>query len=163
MGIKIVRASENDIQIIRQLAFAIWPATYKSILSADQIAYMLDKMYKEAALKSQFQDNHKFLIAYRSNKPVAFAGYSQKENQKWYLNKIYVLEEEKGKGIGKMLIEYIIAELKANNFHCLVLNVNRYNKAKEFYEHLGFKVISEEDIPIGNGYYMNDYVLEKCW
>jgi hypothetical protein len=38
--------------------------------------------------------------------------------------------------------------------------VNRYNKAKDFYEKAGFKIIETVDIEIGNGFYMNDYVME---
>ncbi|MEI9808163.1 MAG: hypothetical protein WDO16_09960 [Bacteroidota bacterium] len=39
--------------------------------------------------------------------------------------------------------------------------MNRSNNAKLFYEKIGFIVIREEDIDIGNGYLMNDYVMEK--
>ena len=42
----------------------------------------------------------------------------------------------------------------------LDLNVNRHNKAKNFYEKMGFQVAYEEDIPIGK-YWMNDYVMRK--
>jgi hypothetical protein len=38
--------------------------------------------------------------------------------------------------------------------------VNRYNKARQFYEKMGFVVIGEEDIDIGNNYLMNDYIME---
>ena len=30
-----------------------------------------------------------------------------------------------------------------------------------FYEKLGFQIIKEEDVDIGNGYFMNDYIMEK--
>jgi ribosomal protein S18 acetylase RimI-like enzyme len=40
------------------------------------------------------------------------------------------------------------------------VNVNRHNKALHFYEKYGFKIIREEDIDIGEGYFMNDYVME---
>jgi len=39
------------------------------------------------------------------------------------------------------------------------LNVNRNNKALHFYEHKGMKKLREGDFPIGNGYYMNDYIM----
>jgi ribosomal protein S18 acetylase RimI-like enzyme len=38
--------------------------------------------------------------------------------------------------------------------------VNRHNRALHFYEKQGFKIIREEDIDIGSGYFMNDYVME---
>ena len=43
---------------------------------------------------------------------------------------------------------------------CLMeLNVNRNNKALQFYEHMGMRKLREGDFPIGNGYYMNDYIM----
>ena len=59
------------------------------------------------------------------------------------------------------MIDYIIEEIKKENATALRLNVNRQNNALSFYKHLGFKIINEEDIDIGNGYFMNDYVMEK--
>lgn len=43
----------------------------------------------------------------------------------------------------------------------LQLQVNRRNNAKYFYEKNGFSVIKEFDFDIGNGYVMDDYVMEK--
>ena len=48
-----------------------------------------------------------------------------------------------------------------NNSASVILNVNRFNKALSFYERMGFKVIDEVNIEIGNGYLMEDYVMEK--
>ena len=66
-----------------------------------------------------------------------------------------------GKGVGKTLIDHISGKLLQQKVHTLRLNVNRLNKARLFYEKLGFTVIKEEDVDIGNGYFMNDYVMEK--
>ena len=56
------------------------------------------------------------------------------------------------------LVEEVKRRLKMQGIHTLDLNVNRHNKAREFYEKLGFAVIQEEDVPIGP-YWMNDYVM----
>lgn len=45
--------------------------------------------------------------------------------------------------------------------HVSLITVNRNNDAKRFYERRGFEIIKEADFDIGNGYFMNDYVLEK--
>jgi len=55
----------------------------------------------------------------------------------------------------------LVAAMKIKGASSLQLNVNRNNNAKVFYEKIGFAVIKEEDIDIGNGYLMNDYVMEK--
>ena len=65
-----------------------------------------------------------------------------------------------GQGLGKILLNHIIDLLKKQGAFKLVLNVNRYNKARQFYERMGFTVIREEDFDIGNQYFMNDFVME---
>jgi ribosomal protein S18 acetylase RimI-like enzyme len=160
-NIIIREATIKDIPLINQLAYAIWPFTYKEILSPNQLDYMLELIYSEASLQKQFNKEHHFLIVEKDNKPVAFADYSLLKDAVYKLNKIYVLQNLQGKGIGKLLIENVIERVKAKHATALLLNVNRYNKAKQFYERLGFTVISEEDIDIGESYFMNDYIMEK--
>lgn len=159
---EIKKAGTGDIPLIRELTFRVWPQTYASILSQGQIDYMLEMMYSEASLKKQMtEDDCRFVIAYENGNPVGFASYSEEEPQKWKLNKIYVLQNQQGKGTGKFVINYIIEEIKKQNANSLFLQVNRYNNAKVFYEKLGFNEIDFINLDIGNGYFMNDYIMEK--
>lgn len=153
-------ATHNDIPTIRNLALVIWPPTYSSILSVDQLNYMLDLMYSEQSLAQQMQTNT-FILALDENTPGGFASYGQIENNIYKLHKLYVLTSQQGKGTGRTMIEWIMKDLKTKNASALRLNVNRNNNAKVFYEKLGFSIIDSEDIDIGNGFFMNDYVMEK--
>ena len=157
----IKNASINDAKLIRTMALEIWPKAYAHILTAEQLTYMLDLMYTEEALQQQMQQGHRFLIVYDDIEPVGFAAYSEIEPRVYKLHKLYVLPSQQGKGTGKFLIEYIISDIKTNDAATLRLNVNRHNTAKIFYEKLGFEVIASEDVDIGNGFFMNDYVMEK--
>ena len=159
--LSIIKASAVDIPLIRQLTFAIWPQTYSHLLSKEQLDYMLDMMYSSASLQKQMeQDGCKFIIVYDENEPVAFASYNETELQIWKLNKIYILPSEQRKGTGRFIINQIVDEIKSKHAKALQLQVNRDNKAKDFYEKLGFKIIQTADFGIGNGYFMNDYVME---
>lgn len=158
-NIIIREASKDDIQTIRDLVYKIWPDAYGKILSPDQLKYMLDLFYSESSLQKQFDASHKILIVEEETQPVAFADYTLLKENIYKLNKIYVLPDKQGKSIGKLLINHIIQKIKNKNATALLLNVNRNNKAKQFYEHLGFSVIGEEDLDIGNGYFMNDFVM----
>jgi len=159
--LSITKATIADIPLIRQLTFAIWPQTYSSIISKEQIDYMLEQMYDPATLQKQIEeDGCTFIIVYDDKEPVAFASYNETEPTTWKLNKIYILSTQQGKGTGKFIIHFIIDEIKAKGAKALQLQVNRENKAKDFYEKLGFKIIQTADFDIGNGYFMNDYVME---
>jgi len=158
--LSITKATIADIPLIRQLTFAIWPQTYSSIISKEQIDYMLEQMYDPATLQKQIEeDGCTFIIVYDDKEPVAFASYNETEPTTWKLNKIYILSTQQGKGTGKFIIHFIVDEIKAKGAKALQLQVNRDNKAKDFYEKLGFKIIQTADFDIGNGYFMNDYVM----
>src|SRR5579871_5078555 len=161
-GISIRFADTEDINTIGFLAQQIWPATYSNILSAEQLSYMLNLFYSPSALQKQMQEEqHVFLMIEDDETPVGFASYSLIGKDVYKLHKIYVSPGQQGKGLGKTIIDFIVNEIKPLNATALQLNVNRNNKAKNFYERLGFTVIKEEDIDIGNNYFMNHYVMQK--
>jgi len=159
--LSLKKASDEDIILIRELCYQIWPQAYASTLPKEQIDYMLNLMHSEAALHQQMKDNHYFLIVYNAGIPIGFASYSELEPSIYKLQKIYILPLQQGRGAGKYVIEQVINRIKSEGATTLFLNVNRHNKAKSFYEKLGFEVVQEEDIDIGNGFFMNDYVMKK--
>ena len=158
---EVRKATIKDIPLIRQLTFAIWPQTYSSLLTKEQIDYMLEMMYSESSLQKQFEiDGCTFIIVYENGTPVAFAAYSQIKPGTWKLHKIYVLASQQGKGTGKFIINYIVDEIKPQQATALQLQVKRDNPAQHFYTKLGFSIIDTADFDIGNGYFMKDYIME---
>lgn len=158
----IKEATTVDVPVLKTLAEAIWAPTYLPILSEEQVAYMFDVIYSEQALQQQMLEGQTFLLLYKEEKPIGFAAYSIKDAafKIYKLNKIYLLPDYQGLGAGKFLFSQVEREVKALGGTILDLNVNRYNKAKDFYERCGYTIYQEEDIPIGP-YWMNDYVMRK--
>jgi GNAT superfamily N-acetyltransferase len=154
-------ASIADIPLIRELTFKVWPQTYASILSQQQIDYMLDLMYSEVSLKKQMEEGSYFIIAEEGKEPVGFASYGEINPSIFKLHKIYILASQQGKGTGSFVIGHIINQTRKLGANTLQLQVNRNNQAKNFYERLGFAVVEEADFDIGGGYFMNDYIMEK--
>ena len=158
-----VLANSSHLSIIKNLAYAIWPSAYGEILSQEQLTYMLSMFYSETALKQQMEDKkHVFyLVKNDAGKYVGFVAYEINcEPHKTKIHKIYVLPETQGTGVGKLLFNLVVEKAKENNQKAVFLNVNKYNKAKQFYEKLGFTITKEEVIDIGNNYIMDDYVME---
>ena len=114
-------------------------------------------------MQKNIDDNHNFILIQENNQIVGFADYELHYQKKSVtrIHKIYVLPETQGKGLGKKLIQYIENKALTNNDIKLSLNVNRLNKAKDFYENQGFKVAFEEDVQLDFGYLMEDYRMEK--
>jgi GNAT superfamily N-acetyltransferase len=160
--VAIRQADLDDINTIGFLAQQIWPQTYGHILSKEQLDYMLHLIYNPAALKDQMlKQHHSFLMAELNEEPVGFASFSTTARPGVYkLHKLYVRGDIQGKGLGKALVNAVLEEIRPLDAAALYLNVNRQNKARSFYEKFGFTVIGEENIDIGSGYFMTDYVME---
>src|SRR5574344_424447 len=161
--LQIRKATLDDIAIIRQLAEQIFPATYKSIISESQIKFMMEWMYSYNSLYAQMaEDGHIYFLAYDGEQAVGYVSIQPQGADVYHLQKIYVLPSCQGKGWGKQLFQRAVTEIK--NLHpqgaCrMELNVNRNNKALHFYKKMGMYQASQGDFDIGNGYYMNDYMM----
>jgi ribosomal protein S18 acetylase RimI-like enzyme len=161
----IVVATKEQLAIVKNLAYIIWPNAYETILSKAQLDYMLEMIYSIDSLEKQFNNGHVFILIEDDQNFIGFASYELNCNNsnKTKLQKLYVLPEIQGKGIGKQVIDYIKDKVVLSNNVALFLNVNKFNKAKDFYQKYGFQIIKEEVIDIGNNYIMDDYVMEiKC-
>ncbi len=155
--------TKNQLTIVQELAKAIWPDTYGAILSQEQLDYMMNMMYSIESLENQYETNKIFLLANDENGFIGFASYeiNFENSNKTKIHKLYVLPQIQGKGIGKNFIHYINEIAKANTNSGLILNVNKYNKAKDFYLNYGFEITKSIIVDIGKGYIMDDYVMEK--
>ncbi len=162
-SLKIRHATKEDIPHIRDIAHRTWPSTFETILSADQISYMLDLMYSETALHQLFiLDDHHFIIAEIDQQAVAYAGYQHHYlPSTTKLHKLYVLPSYQGHQLGVRLCQQVAAFAKTAGDSKVRLDVNKYNRATEFYERIGYTRVGEAVTPIGKGYVMDDFVYEK--
>jgi len=160
---QIRKATSGDFEIIHDLAIATWYNTYDKILSQEQLAYMLDMMYSRDAFTDQIlTKGHHFLLLAEDEKYLGFASYEINYLLgTTKLHKLYVLPETQGRGAGRLLISKIEEIAVSNGNDKVSLNVNRYNSAVHFYTKSGYVKVREEDINIGNGYLMEDFIMEK--
>lgn len=160
---EIRKAGLDDFKIINDLALKTWYDTYTTILSPEQLEYMLKEMYSLEAFTEQIAvKGHHFLLLSENDRYLGFASYELNYTSgTTKLHKLYVLPETQGKGAGRLLITTIESLAKKNGNDKVSLNVNRYNDAVKFYIKNGFEKAGEEDINIGNGYLMEDFIMEK--
>ncbi len=172
-------ATFHDIPLIRNLAERSYMLAYRGIHSEQQNRYMFEQMYSEESLVSQMSiQGTVFHILYDDNGDAqgycAVKPYNGDEHGEGhakggiepypviYLDKLYLLPEHKGKGLGRLLVEHIISTAKEQYPDGVIirLDVNRKNSAQTFYEHLGFVKTRSWDAHIGNGFYMNACTME---
>jgi GNAT superfamily N-acetyltransferase len=161
-GTEVRIASAEDLDLVRELALLIFPVTYQGIVGDGQVDYMMNLIYSPDALAEQQESGQIFLVIYSDGRPSGFASYSPLPAAgEFKLNKIYLDNRLQGKGLGKWLLQDVISRVQSKGGKKLLLNVNRHNKARGFYENMGFSVLKEELIDIGGGYFMDDYVMGK--
>jgi ribosomal protein S18 acetylase RimI-like enzyme len=151
----------QEASIIQDLAHRTWPTTFNKILSPEQISYMLNWMYDVDILQQQISEGHQFWLIEKEF-PLGFMGIELHHPSAYSLkiHKLYVLPEEQGQGWGRMLVNKAIEIAQTNSIPSIELNVNRFNASVGFYKHIGFEVVKEENIDIGAGFWMEDFVME---
>ena len=160
----IRRATPDDCRLIYELAVPTWKDAYSEILSDEQMAYMLEMMYSGESLVRQMEEGHVFFIALCDGVPSGFISFHPQGDDLYILEKLYILPNVQGTGAGRFLVEKAeehIRKLHPDRHLLFELNVNRNNKAVEFYKRLGFHIDHEVDEDIGNGFYKNDYIMQK--
>lgn len=158
----IIKATEKDISTIQDLAKRSWNFAYANILRQEQIDYMLDLMYSENTLQAHFENpDYQYYLVKEDEGFLGFIGFEfYKEFRTTKLHRIYFLQEAQGKGFGKKSLEFVKKEAKKAGDKRVTLTVNKNNRAKKFYESQGFKVYDEAVFDIGNGYVMDDFLME---
>ena len=154
----------ESLQIIRDIAADIWPKTFGSILSAEQIKYMMQMMYAPEVMEKELAEGFHFEIVKIDNLPGGYMVWSpcceQPDTAK--LHKLYLLQKYHHQGIGSAMLSHVANSLKDSGFKKVKLNVNKYNiPAKKSYLRNGFTVVEAVKIDIGNNFYMDDFVMEK--
>ena len=157
-------ASRDDINLIQKIAHETWYPTYQEIISHQQIEYMLDLFYSKEALLANFNEGQRFFLAEESGEIAGFTAVHHihfETRQITRIPKIYILPIYQGRGIGNSLLQKVEELAVANGSVAISLNVNRKNLAQHFYKKAGFEIVASEDINIGCGWLMEDYIMEK--
>ena len=147
---------------VQALAHKIWPVAYKEILSQKQLDYMLNWMYSIESLTQQIEEGHHYFGIFDTSEMVGFLDVqpNHPDEKALKLNKINDLHSCQGGGFCFQLMQFAIDFAKKKEQKTISLQVNRFNKAKDFYTKIGLTIKEEKDFDIGNGYFMNDYVME---
>jgi N-acetylglutamate synthase-like GNAT family acetyltransferase len=154
------KAVISDIPVIQQIAEKAWRPTYSHILSEDQTIYMLAMMYGTEVLMKQINSQIAFYLAVDEDLVIGYFAMEITELSKMKLHKIYLDPDQKSKGAGTKIIEFIKDVALKAGVRQIELNVNKFNSAVQFYEKIGFFRAKEMVLDIGNGYVMDDYVMQ---
>ena len=125
---KIIEVKDRTTLLIEQL-LKVWESSVKAthLFLLEGEIENIKKYVPQALREIPF-----LIVAENGNQiPVGFVGIVEQ-----HLEMLFISHEERGKGLGKELLEYGIEKYSVND-----LAVNEQNPlAKGFYEHMGFEV-----------------------
>lgn len=158
MALEIRPLASADFPLIESLARRIWPAAYADILSAEQLENLLTRIYCEENLAKELEEGHRFWGAFDAGRELGYASGYREDDVIW-IKKLYVLPETQGKGVGRALMQAVIAVFSpAKEARLFVNGDNR--AAQDFYLRCGF--VNGGAVPVQMGdFTFTDFVFVK--
>jgi len=155
-----LHANDSHIDELVQVAIEIWHEHYDMIIGVDQVDYMLAKFQSKKAIVDQMRDGYQYFLIFRANLLVGY--FSMKSMPKFlFLSKFYVKKSERGFGYGRSVIDFLCVQAKSLGQPNIQLTVNKNNTSSlAAYAKLGFHNVGSVVSDIGQGYVMDDFILE---
>jgi len=158
LKLKLKKAESADAGAIAALAEKIWRVHYPPIIGSKQVEYMLSHMHTAENIVEQMNAGQTFCFILDGENTIGYTSWSKPADQELFIHKFYIDPAQQRQGIGKKVFDEIL-ELNPGT-KTIRLTVNRMNyKSINFYYKVGFVIEDVKDFDIGNGYFMNDFVM----
>ncbi|KAH0786232.1 GNAT family N-acetyltransferase [Histomonas meleagridis] len=161
MIIKQVKTTE-EINELAKLADTVWHEYFPCILSSEQIDYMVEKFQSVPALTDQLNNQgYRYFFLELDGTKIGYTGIKS-EDGKLFLSKIYILKPYRGHGYASNTLQFLDDLCKKEGLKSIWLTVNKNNEPTiAVYKKKGFQTIRTQVADIGNGFVMDDYIMEK--
>lgn len=147
---------------IAVLAAEIWNEHYVPLIGQAQVDYMVERFQSAAAMSAQIKEGYEYFQVMEDDRLVGyFAIQPQPDARELFISKFYLHKSMRGKGTGRLCMEFIEHTARARGLDRLWLTVNKGNSAVAAYHRLGFQVAQAIVMDIGNGFVMDDFRMEK--
>lgn len=154
--------SDDEITELARMATEIWREYYVSIITIEQIEYMIEQFQSVSAMAKQIHEQgFEYYLFSLNDHTVGYMSVKQDE-EKLFLSKFYIKKEYRGHGYASQVMTYLEQLCKERSLSHIWLTVNRYNETSiAVYQKKGFQIVQEQVADIGNGFVMDDYIMEK--
>lgn len=154
--------TEQQIETVALLAREIWMQHYLPIISPQQIDFMLRQFQSADAIRRQMcVDNYRYYLLESGGSFAGYFGIVEEKNA-LFLSKLYIKEKYRGKRFASKAIDLCTQLCRQQGLGFIWLTVNKQNSGSiAAYQKLGFVTTREQTADIGNGFVMDDYIMEK--
>ena len=160
LNFKEIKTSQ-ELDCLVELIQEIWPEVFIPIIGKEKVDYMLVHYQGRDVIAAEMDAGVGYFLIEDAGRPIGYFAYYLKEDS-LVISKMYLKKLFRGLGLSSGIFSYFEEVARDNNKKKLFLRVNRFNKqAVEVYLHRGFKIIKSSDEPLGGGFFLNDYWMEK--
>ena len=122
---------------------------------------MLLKFQSVPAVTAQLARGYRYFLFKEGGETVGYTGIEGQEGR-LFLSKLYIRRESRGKKYASRAVQFLCGLCREEGLSSIWLTVNRHNdRTIAIYKKLGFAVTREQVTDIGNGFVMDDYIMEK--
>jgi ribosomal protein S18 acetylase RimI-like enzyme len=137
-GLTIRDAAAADLPAVRALLVETWHATYDGIYGWQRVAEITNAWHSLDSLAAQLgRDNGAFLVALVGDEIIATASARLERDRAALLTRLYVLPSYQGVGVGRTLLQVILACFPLAPVARLEVE-SQNEPAIAFYERMGF-------------------------
>lgn len=100
------------------------------------------KLFENSENPKIFSTSEYVSVSYKSDNRLSTCEISHISNNEWYVNRVKVSDGQEGKGIGSIILQSAIKEIKQYNPKSIIVTPGGYSENQEqqfnFYEKNGF-------------------------
>ncbi len=165
MTCEFIPVRDADVSRLAELAHEIWFDYWPDLIGIEQTAYMVENFQSENAIRRDMTDHsyEYWFIVDEDGRTVGYTGgYVEPETNRFFISKIYLQADERGKGYASATIRFYVALCACRGLDAMYLTVNKHNELGiRAYKAKDFKTIDSVETQIGDGFIMDDYIMEK--
>jgi len=156
-------ATDAQLRELADIACGIWHECFPGIITEAQIDYMVERFQSYDAMRRQIEtEGYQYYFICYGEDIAGYTGFRfEPEEKRMFLSKLYLRSDFRGKGLSSAAIDWLCGQCRKNGLDRIRLTVNIHNhQAINVYKHKGFVVAFDQKADIGNGFYMDDHVME---
>lgn len=161
----VIRPLERrDVAAVASLARVIWLAHYSTIISREQIEYMLADRFTPQRLQTYLARDERWMdVMELDGALVGYCSYARTRTPgELKLEQLYLSLDFHARGLGQHMLAHVDNRARQLGCTSIVLQVNKHNeKAIRAYRRAGYSLREEVVIDIGSGFVMDDYIMTK--
>ena len=172
--------TDEEKKALAQMAGEIWREYWPALIGEAQTEYMVANFQSLEALERDMAEHgyeYWFVRAadeltaaeLAEGREPAFrtvgytGGHVEPETNRFFISKIYLLAAERGKHFASRVIEFYDRLCADRGLTAMYLTVNKHNDLGiRAYQGKGFVTIDAVETDIGEGYVMDDYIMERA-